>query len=117
MSNMGERLKKLRKKHGYTQKDIANFLDISQTLVAKIENNERNLKLTKLLKLCDLYDVNEEYVLYGEPLEEDEFKVYIKKSKGISIETMYRMNKICRNLHEMSKIYDENYPVEMENMK
>ena len=106
MKEVGERLKNLRKEHGFTQRDIADFIDMSQSQIAKVETGERNLKLTKLSKLCGLYGVNEEYILYGE--ECDQPKVYVKKCKGLSIETMYRMNKICRNLKEMQDIYEAN---------
>lgn len=65
-NGMGQRLKELRKKYKYTQQDVADFLDISQSLLAKVEKGERNLKLTKLLKLCDVYNCSIEYLVYGE---------------------------------------------------
>ena len=60
-NSLGTRLKQLRKKHNFTQREVGDFLDISQSQLAKVESNERNLKLTKLLKLCDLFNVSEEY--------------------------------------------------------
>ena len=49
----GDRLKDLRKKHNFTQRDISNFLNISQSLIAKIESNERNLKIDSVKKLSN----------------------------------------------------------------
>ena len=100
----GDRLKDLRKKHNFTQRDISNFLNISQSLIAKIESNERNLNLTKVLKLCDLYNVSAEYILYGEG-EFDVNNILVKKdNKAIDLKTLARMNKILNNLKEMDKL-------------
>ena len=58
--NMGMRIKYLRQNHNLTQQEVGEFLDISQSLLAKVESNERNPDITKLLKLCDLFNVSEE---------------------------------------------------------
>ena len=103
---MGKRLKELRKHYHYTQRDVADLLDISQSQYAKIESGERNLKLTKLDKLCSLYMVTPEYVLYGEG--EAPTRTYFKKdNKEISLNTIQKMNKIMRNLHEMHALAEK----------
>ena len=103
--NIGTRLKQLRKQHKITQRQIADFLDISQSQYAKIESGDRNLKLTKLLKLCDLYNVPEEYIVYGEG-KPNEDKLTFKGSKGLDLKTIARMNKIIKNLDEMRALYE-----------
>lgn len=107
---IGDRLKLLRKKYNFTQKDIGDFLDISQSLLAKVESNERNLKLSKITKLCDLYDVSEEYILYGEGEQNSNILAFRKDNKAIDLKTIACMNKIMNNLKEMKKIYEEHYP-------
>lgn len=107
---MGKRIKQLRKQHKYTQKQVADFLDISQSLLAKVEKGERNLKLTKLSKLCALYDCTEEYILYGEGTPPND--LHISSTKGLSLETIMKMNKIIRNLQEMSSLYQHSKEVE-----
>lgn len=107
IENAGTRLKKLRIKHGYTQSDVAEFLGISQSQMAKVESNKRHLKLTKILKLCDLYNVTEEYILYGEG--KDTNTLYFTKQKGLSLECLSRMNKIVKNLQEMSELETQSY--------
>lgn len=106
---IGDRLKFLRKKYNFTQKDIGDFLEISQSLLAKVEANERNLKLTKISKLCDLYDVSEEYILYGEGEQNSNSLSFRKDNKAIDLKTIARMNKIMNNLKEMKKLYEEHY--------
>ena len=102
---MGKRIKELRKQYKYTQRQVADFLDISQSLLAKVENGERNLKLTKLSKLCALFDCSEEYILYGEG--EPPTDLRISSTKGMELETIMKMNKIIRNLQEMNEIAEK----------
>lgn len=102
---VGGRLKSLRKKHKIRQRQLADFLGISQSLYAKIEMGERNLKLTLMQRLCDVYCCPIEHILYGEPYEED---MMFKGGKDIPLEVTMKMNKICRNLKEMDRLIKEN---------
>ena len=109
METIGERLKKLRKNMNLPQRELADFLNISQILYSKYESNERNLKVTQLTKLSYLYDVTEEYILYGEG--EIQIHPHFPHTKGMDLKTLMRMNKIIRNLEEMVELcYDEDYP-------
>ena len=103
--NIGNRLKQLRKQHNLTQRQIAEFLEISQSTYAKIETGDRNLKLTKLIKLYDLYNVTKEYIVYGEG-KPNEDKLIFKGNKELDLKTLARMNKIIKNLDEMIEIYE-----------
>lgn len=58
------RLKELRKKYKYTQKDIANILEISQTQYFKIENTISSISYDKLNKIADFYETSIDYLLY-----------------------------------------------------
>ena len=112
MKCIGNRLKLLRKQHNLTQRQIADFLEISQSLYARIEAGDRNPKLSKLTKLCDLYNVSEEYIVYGEG-KPNEDKLMFKGSKGLDLKTLARMNRIIKNLDEMRELY-ENHNSEQE---
>lgn len=103
----GDIIKYLRKKHNFTQRDVGKYLNLSQSQLAKVESNERNLKVDNIRKLCILYNVPEEYILYGEG-KFDENKIAFKKdNKAIELKTLARMNKIINNLKTMSKLYKE----------
>lgn len=52
---MNELLKKLRIENNLTQKEVADYLDVDQSLIAKIENGERNIQTSQIEKLSDLY--------------------------------------------------------------
>lgn len=105
-NTVGYRLKKLRKQHNYTQQQIASFLDYNQSHITKLENNQRNLKVSALEKLCDLYDCSEEYILKGTGEYSKPTYDYKSNIKNLDMTTRYKMNKIIRNLdflHEITK--------------
>lgn len=60
---LGEVLTKLRKEHGYFQKDVADYLNLAVATVSNYENNVRMPDLETLVKLADLYDVSTDYLL------------------------------------------------------
>ena len=60
-----EKLKDLREDLDLTQKQIADYLGITQSLVSKIEHNTRNINMTWLEQLCDLYNIQDYDLLDG----------------------------------------------------
>ena len=52
---INNKLKRLRSISGYSQKQIADFLQISQPLYSQIEKGNRKIKTEKLERLCNLY--------------------------------------------------------------
>ena len=61
---IGERLKELRLEQGYTQQQVADYLKIDQSNYSKIEKGKRKLnKLSQVIKLCELYDCTQNYLL------------------------------------------------------
>ena len=61
---IGERLKELRLEQGYTQQQVADYLEIDQSNYSKIEKGKRKLnKLSQVIKLCELYDCTQNYLL------------------------------------------------------
>ena len=53
--NLGQTLKKLRKEHQFTQKEIAEMLDITQGTYALWEKKTSNPALEMISKLADIY--------------------------------------------------------------
>ena len=73
---VGERIKKLRKMHNFTQKQVADYLGFKQTQIAKLESNDRYSK--------------------------EEFK--FRSSKDLDLNTLANMNRIIRNLKELNEL-------------
>lgn len=61
---IGRRLKTARINKGMKQDEIANILDTSQSYVSAIETGEKKLGLATFIKLCRIYDVSLDYVLF-----------------------------------------------------
>lgn len=75
---MKTRIKDLREDRDLTQKDISNYLNISQVAYSYYEINKRSIPLEILSKLADFYNTSTDYLLY----RTDEIKPY-KISKVI----------------------------------
>lgn len=58
-----ERLRLLRKKHGYTQVSLAQTIGVSKGTVAMWETGKRTPDFETLIRLSDLFDVRTDYIL------------------------------------------------------
>lgn len=58
-----ERLRLLRKKHGYTQVSLAETIGVSKGTVAMWETGKRTPDFETLIRLSDLFDVHTDYIL------------------------------------------------------
>ena len=62
-SNFSIRLSKLRREAGYSQRQAATDLGVSQALLSHYENGAREPKLEFIIKACDYYDVTVDHIL------------------------------------------------------
>lgn len=98
------RLKQLRKKSKITQEQLANYLDVDQSMITKLENGTRNLNVTLIEKICNLFGCSEAYLL-------GEDDVYIPlnfafRSNGIQsedLESIAAINKIVMDIRYMNE--------------
>ena len=58
-----ENIRNLRNDHGYTQKQVGEYLGISQNTYSQYEIGVLNYPVDVLIKLADLYDVSVDYLL------------------------------------------------------
>ncbi len=61
--NMYKRIRDLREDKDLTQKQIAEFLGMSQTGYSKYETGENDIPTQILIKLADYYDTSTDYIL------------------------------------------------------
>ena len=78
ITEVGTRLKKLRNTDGYSTKEVAEFLEMTVEEYDSIENNEKLFDTTVLRDLCNLYMVDEEYIVYGTPAP-DPYRIRLKR--------------------------------------
>ena len=62
---MGERLKKIRKKHHMTQQELAEFLFVSVDSVSGYENGRITIGHDYIQKLCARFNVSADYFYFG----------------------------------------------------
>ena len=66
---LANNLKFLRKRHGYTQSQVALLLEINRSTYAYYELGETQPSLLMLVRLAKLYDVTTDYLLGIQPEE------------------------------------------------
>ena len=57
------KLKELREENGFTQTQIAEYLNIKQNTYSQYENEKRQLPIDVLIKLSKYYKVTTDYIL------------------------------------------------------
>ena len=65
MSDIGERIKKIRKEKRKTQSTFAKSLNLSRTHITNLELGVRNLNEAVTKKICETYNINKEWLLFG----------------------------------------------------
>lgn len=99
------RLKQLRKESKITQKQLAEYLNVDQTMITKLENGTRSLNVTLIEKICNLFGCSDTYLL-----GEDDCYIPLNfafRSSGIraeDLESIAAINKIVMNIRYMNEI-------------
>ena len=65
-SELGEKIKLLRKRRNLRQDDLATVLGISRGQISNLEKGRRNLSLKQLEKLCEYFQIDMSYFLMSE---------------------------------------------------
>ena len=104
---VGERLKRIRLEHNFTQKQIADYLGFKQGQIAKLESNKRTLKSDSLIKLSNLYRCSPEYIILGIGEYSKTNLAFRSNEKNLSLEDIAEMNRIIDNLEFLSRITNE----------
>lgn len=105
--SQSNRLKELRLKHGYYQKEVCEKLDIAQNTLSGYENGTRKPKQEILIKLAEFYGVTTDYLLGQENTIdnlEEEFPEAIqlirKANKNLSVEGKEMLIKMMKAVIE-----------------
>ena len=73
IKGLPEKLRELRLKHHYSQREVAKQLKISPSIVSGYETGERTPSTENLLALSYLYKCSTDYLLGKEPANPDNF--------------------------------------------
>jgi len=104
---IGERFSELRKKSGFTQTQLSEYLDVDQSYISKCEKNERQFSADVLEKAAELFGCTMDYFV-NESCEFVQIPIALR-AKNITTEdldTIAAMNKIALNLRFMEDLLE-----------
>ena len=104
MRNTGIRFKEIRAQLNFTQSQVAEFIGIDRSLIAKFEKGERSIGAAPLDRACRLFgcDMN---VLLGESKFEPIAIAYRAKDlKNEDLDAIAKVQKIALNLRTLKKL-------------
>ncbi|SDA52844.1 helix-turn-helix domain-containing protein [Methanobrevibacter millerae] len=100
---MYERLKQLREENNYSQEQVANYLEIDQSYISKIEKGKRNLNEISFNKLCLLYNCSSDYLL-GKSNAHEPPKLAFRSDESVDLFAIAKMNQVIGYLKYLRKI-------------
>ena len=65
VTELGVKVKILRKNNGVKQESLAKVLGISKGQMCNLENGKRNFSLGQLQKICDYFNIDLSYFFYS----------------------------------------------------
>ena len=63
VNGLADRLREQREKRGYSQKEVADFLHVSPSIISNYERAERSPSIENLVTLAKLYHCTADYLL------------------------------------------------------
>jgi transcriptional regulator with XRE-family HTH domain len=105
MKIVGNNIKKMRAKTGLTQKHIADFIGVDQSLISKIESGERAITTETLERLAALFCCPVEYLANEDyALNTYEFAFRTNDIDESDLYALAEINKIALNQMQMDKL-------------
>ncbi len=109
LAKIGKKIKELREYSGLTQSDVAQFLSLDQSMIAKIEKGKRNISLYLLEKISTLFCCSLKDVLNNNDFKPNlTISFRAKETNSNDLESLSVINKIAINQFEMDEIDTEN---------
>lgn len=105
LNSIGENIKTLREQSGFTQMNLSRYLKVDQSLISKIEKNERVITSDMLDRLSSLFGINPDD-FYGESIPEKRITVALRASEinEDDLEMISAINRITLNLNFMTEV-------------
>ncbi|MCR5383204.1 MAG: helix-turn-helix domain-containing protein [Saccharofermentans sp.] len=105
---IGENIHRLRENAGFTQSNLAQFIGVDQSLVARIEKGERTISADMLEKLANLFGVTV-HQIEDYPISTSKLSFAFRGSEFSvqEMEAIAAINKIALNSEFMRKLLKE----------
>lgn len=106
-SQLGTRFKELRESAGFTQSQVARYLDVDQSYVSKFEKDERQFSLDLLTKAVTLFGCSLKTLVD----KDDAFlplptAMRATDIQDVDLEIIATMNKLALNLRHMEHLLE-----------
>lgn len=109
---IGNNIKVLREKLNYTQSQLANFLGIGERVtISYYETGERTIPLEHLTKIADLFGVELEVLLTGEPEDLLTNKIFAFRKEKLEANdflTLASFHVIVKNYRKLKSLEERN---------
>lgn len=105
----GERLKLLRERMGYTQKEIASLINILNSTYCDYEKENQTMPLKYLIFLCQYYKVSLDYIFNFTNNNSFSNKDFNRNLVGTKIKEFRKSQKITQN--ELAKLLNTTHSV------
>lgn len=86
-----EKLKDFRQKYGFSQKQVADKVGVSPSIISSYETGERTPSITAILALSHLYNCSVDYLLGKTTHNPDEFRIDISGLSGRQIKAIVEL--------------------------
>ena len=103
MRSQGERIKKLRKSKGVTQRELAERLGISEQAISKWEKNLSNPSTKNLLQIAKIFGVS---ITYFYQDEETQSKKISREGGMASLRELYKIGRGPSSSHTIANLLD-----------
>ena len=105
---IGIRIKELRECCGFTQRNIADFLNVDQSFISKIEKGERSLTADMIKSISDLFGVETSYFLNdNKDVVKTNCAFRANDLTAEDLETISCINRIALNANFMTELLGE----------
>lgn len=92
--SIGNNLKNLRKNKGWSQEQVADYLNLSQSAYARIENGESHSWSSHIDKICEIFEITPEELVKSDSI------VVNKDQKGGTSNNAVVINQLSEKLIE-----------------
>ena len=90
------RIRRAKEQMGYTREQFAEKLDVSVSYLAELERGKTGLSVKMLLKICSLFGLSADYVLFGGDRSGDE--LLLERIRRIDSAYIPMLNKIINEM-------------------
>lgn len=87
-TELGKRIKAIRKKCGMTQEQLADILLLSVDSISNFENGRTTCMPEHLMKICQIFNISADYLFFGMEKE-------LKKKESVTMEAIIGILQTC----------------------